>query len=107
MGTTTPRGTGPVMCALSITPLERVALTVSDGTTMHAEIARPRTAGTSPGLLLFQDAYGVNDQLREIARRFADLGFTAIAPELYHRTQAGLVGAYDGRDDALRNKGKA
>ncbi len=95
------------MSALSTTPLERVALAVSDGTTMHAEIARPRAPGTSPGLLVFQDAYGVNDQLREIARRFAGLGFTTIAPELYHRTQAGLVGAYDGRDDALRNKGKA
>jgi carboxymethylenebutenolidase len=95
------------MCALSIAPLERVALAVSDGTTMHAEVARPRAPGTTPGLLVFQDAYGVNDQLREIARRFADLGFTAIAPELYHRTRHGLVGAYDGSDDALRNRGKS
>jgi carboxymethylenebutenolidase len=94
------------MSAISPIFLERVELAVSDGTTMSAEIARPRAARATPGIIIFQDAYGVNDQLREIARRFADLGLTAIAPELYHRTQHGLVGAYDGRDDALRNRGK-
>lgn len=96
------------MSTLSATSIERVELAVSDGTTMHAEIARPPSApATTPGLIIFQDAYGVNDQLRGIARRFADLGLTTISPELYHRTQHGLVGAYDGRDDALRNRGKA
>ena len=86
---------------------ERVDLAVSDGTTMVAEIVRPSVVrGTAPGIIVFQDAYGVNDQLREIARRLAGLGLVAIAPELYHRTQPGLVGAYDGHDDALRNRGK-
>jgi carboxymethylenebutenolidase len=86
---------------------ERVALAVSDGTTMVAEVVRPNVArGATPGIIVFQDAYGVNDQLREIAGRLAGLGLTAIAPELYHRTQSGLVGAYDGRDDALRNRAK-
>lgn len=94
------------MSAVSPPSLERVELAVSDGTTMYAEIARPPATGGTPGIVVFQDAYGVNDQLREIARRFAGLGFTAIAPELYHRTQPGLVGSYDGRDDALRNRGK-
>jgi len=95
------------MSTISPASTERVALGVSDGTTMHAEIFRPAVAaGTTPGIIVFQDAYGVNDQLRDISRRFAGLGFTAIAPELYHRTQHGLVGAYDGRDDALRNRGK-
>lgn len=95
------------MSAVSAVSTERVELAVSDGTTMHAAIARPPGArGTTPGLIVFQDAYGVNDQLREISARFAELGFTAIAPELYHRTMPGLVGAYDGSDDAVRARGK-
>jgi carboxymethylenebutenolidase len=67
--------------------MERVTLKVSDGTSMHAHIARPASGSSNtPGILVFQEAFGVNDHIRDIGRRFADLGCTAIAPELYHRT---------------------
>jgi carboxymethylenebutenolidase len=74
---------------------EYVELKVSDGTTMQAWTARPTDSGSLPGLLVFQEAFGVNGHIRDITQRFAREGFIAIAPELFHRTGPGFEGAYD------------
>jgi carboxymethylenebutenolidase len=72
-----------------------VQLSVNDGTTMRAWMARPKEEGAYPGLLVFQEAFGVNAHIRDIAGRFAREGFVAVAPELFHRTGAGFDGRYD------------
>jgi len=72
---------------------ERIALDVADGTTMSAYVARPRSGGAA-GMMVFQEAFGVNAHIRSIADRFAELGFVAIAPELFHRTGPGFEGSY-------------
>ncbi len=74
---------------------EYVQLSVNDGTTMRAWVARPKEKGANPGLLLFQEAFGVNAHIRDIAGRFAREGFVVIAPELFHRTGAGFEARYD------------
>jgi carboxymethylenebutenolidase len=74
---------------------EYVELKVSDGTTMQAWTARPVATGSLPGLLVFQEAFGVNAHIRDITQRFAREGFIAIAPELFHRTGPGFEGSYD------------
>lgn len=81
--------------------LNTVSLAVADGTRMVGHLARPPAPTTNPpGLLVFQEAFGVNDYLRSVTARFAELGFVALAPELYHRSGDGVVGAYDaGRDE--------
>jgi carboxymethylenebutenolidase len=63
-----------------------VTLRVADGSTMSAYTAIPAGAGHFSGLLLFQEAFGVNHHIRDLAERFAREGFVTIAPELYHRT---------------------
>ena len=65
---------------------ENVELTVSDGTRMAAYVARPKHGGPHPGLLLFQEAFGVNHHIRTVSERFAAEGYVVIAPELFHRT---------------------
>jgi carboxymethylenebutenolidase len=74
---------------------QRVELAVSDGTKMAAYVARPKAPGRLPGILLFQEAFGVNSHIRDVAGRFAEQGYVTIAPELYHRTASGFEGAYD------------
>jgi len=68
---------------------ETIDLAVDDGTSMRAHVARPDDAGRRPGLLLCQEAYGVNAHIRDVAGRFARVGYVVIAAELYHRTAAG------------------
>ncbi|MGA7217188.1 MAG: dienelactone hydrolase family protein [Candidatus Sulfotelmatobacter sp.] len=74
---------------------EKIELSAADGTKMSAYTARPEHPGTHPGLLLFQEAFGVNHHIRDLAERFAAQGFVVIAPELFHRTApAGFEAAY-------------
>ncbi|MCR8556106.1 dienelactone hydrolase family protein [Mucilaginibacter sp. BJC16-A38] len=65
-----------------------VNLKVADGTSMEAYTAIPADAvgKTNPGLILLQEAFGVNHHIRDVADRFAAQGFVVIAPEMYHRT---------------------
>jgi len=74
---------------------ENVTLKIADGTTMSAYTAIPGDGGKLPGLLVFQEAFGVNEHIRDVTRRFAKAGFVAIAPELFHRTGPGFEGTYD------------
>jgi carboxymethylenebutenolidase len=73
---------------------EWVTLEVADGTTMRAYTARP-PASARAGLLVYQEAFGVNAHIRDVTERWAREGYVAIAPELFHRTASGFEGAYD------------
>ncbi len=77
------------------TAKEKVELAVADGTRMAAYVARPAQGGSHPGLLLFQEAFGVNRHIRSVSDRFAAEGYVVIAPELFHRTApTGFEGSY-------------
>lgn len=62
---------------------------------MTVFLSRPRELGPFPGLLVFQEAFGVNEHIRDVAQRFAAAGYIAAAPELFHRTAPGFQGSYD------------
>jgi len=64
---------------------EFVTLPVSDGTPMRAYVARPEGPPRG-GLIVFQEAFGVNGHIRDVTERFAREGYLAIAPELFHRS---------------------
>jgi carboxymethylenebutenolidase len=38
------------------------------------------------GVIVVQEAFGVNDHIEDVARRFAAEGYLAVAPHLFHRT---------------------
>jgi carboxymethylenebutenolidase len=38
------------------------------------------------GIVVIQEAFGVNDHIEDVARRFAAEGWLAVAPHLFHRT---------------------
>jgi carboxymethylenebutenolidase len=80
---------------------EFVTTKVSDGTSMRLFVARPAGAAPGRGLLVMQEAFGVNAHIRDVTERFAREGFVAVAPELYHRTGAGFEGRYDDFPSAM------
>ncbi|MBH8557840.1 dienelactone hydrolase family protein [Hymenobacter negativus] len=72
-----------------------VTLAVADGTEMRAYTAFPSSTGPVPGIILLQEAFGVNRHIRSVADRLAAAGYAVVAPELFHRTAApGLEIAY-------------
>ncbi|MGH9558856.1 MAG: dienelactone hydrolase family protein [Bryobacteraceae bacterium] len=73
---------------------ETVTLSISDGTSMRAFVARPAEKPRA-GMLVFQEAFGVNAHIRDVTQCFANQGYLAIAPELFHRTAPGFEGQYN------------
>jgi carboxymethylenebutenolidase len=55
----------------------------SNGNTCTGYLAVPDT-GRGPGLIVIQEWWGLVPHIEEVADRFADQGFVAIAPDLYH-----------------------
>jgi carboxymethylenebutenolidase len=49
-----------------------------------AFVAVPEGKGPFPGIVVIQEWWGLNDWIKENAKRFAGKGFVAIAPDLYH-----------------------
>jgi carboxymethylenebutenolidase len=78
-----------------ISAMPQITLSLPDGTTMQAYTALPAGRSPFPGVLVFQEAFGVNGHIRNIVDRLAAEGYVAIAPELFHRTApAGFVAGY-------------
>lgn len=55
------------------------------GGTVPAYRAYPETGSDFPVVLVVQEIFGVHEHIRDICRRFAKLGYYAIAPELFAR----------------------
>src|SRR5882672_5679749 len=82
---------------------ENVTLKVGDGTSMQAYVAYPDTSGPHPGVIVLQEAFGVNPHIRDVTGRFASEGYVAIAPELFHRTAPGFQGDYKDFPAAMKH----
>jgi carboxymethylenebutenolidase len=41
-------------------------------------------AEARPAVIVLQEWWGLNDHIKEVARRFAQTGYVALAPDLYH-----------------------
>jgi carboxymethylenebutenolidase len=47
-------------------------------------LVTPAAGGVPPAVVVLQEWWGVNDQIQSIAQRYAEAGFVAIVPDLYH-----------------------
>jgi len=52
---------------------------------MRVYVARPEGNESLPGIIVIQEIFGVNDHIQDVTRRYAEQGFVAAAPEIYHR----------------------
>lgn len=52
-----------------------------DGQPVDGYLAEPASSG--PGIVVIQEWWGVNDQIRGVADRLARAGYTALVPDLY------------------------
>ncbi len=56
----------------------------SDGSTAPGYLAKPEGPGPFPAVIVIQEWWGLEEHIKDIARRFASEGFVALAPDLYH-----------------------
>jgi carboxymethylenebutenolidase len=57
-------------------------------------------AGRGPGLVLFQEIFGVNEHIRAVAEQYALDGFVVLAPDLFWRQAPRVELGYVGDDRA-------
>ncbi len=58
----------------------------SEGHTFHGYLASSKT-GSGPGIVVLQEWWGLVGHIQNVVDRFAEAGFTALAPDLYGGTQ--------------------
>ena len=70
-----------------------IEITANDGGTFGAYLALPES-GSGAGLVLLQEIFGVNQNMREVADLFAEEGYVTIAPDLFWRIEPGIALGY-------------
>jgi len=55
-------------------------------------------AGRGPGLVLFQEIFGVNEHIRAVAEQYALDGFVVLAPDVFWRQAPRVQLGYEGAD---------
>ena len=79
----------PVVAQVITTPTDglvagEVKVPTADGQ-MPAYRAMPEGAGPFPTMVVIEEIFGVHEYIKDICRRYAKLGYFAIAPELFAR----------------------
>jgi carboxymethylenebutenolidase len=87
------------------TPHSSHPVPVDDGE-VPADLYLPE-AGTGPGVVLFQEIFGVTEYIRGRAQDLADLGYVVLVPHVYWRVGDEVVGeGADGLPRAMELLGK-
>ena len=73
---------------------QNISLTSSDGFEFDAYCCEAE-GDARGGVIVVQEIFGVNEHIRDVAERFAALGYTTIAPSLYDRWNKGFTGGYN------------
>ncbi|MBI4868558.1 MAG: dienelactone hydrolase family protein [Candidatus Wallbacteria bacterium] len=62
---------------------ELIRFSRPDGQECPGYLATPAAGGDAPGIVVIQEWWGLNDQIRGVADRFAAAGYRALVPDLY------------------------
>ena len=63
---------------------QRVTYATTSGDDAMGLVEWPDNQGRAPAIVVIQEWWGLNDQMRGIAKRWAKEGFVALLPDLYH-----------------------
>ena len=64
---------------------EEVKIPTAEGDAVPGYFAKPTGPGPFPIVLVNEEIFGVHEYIKDICRRFAKLGYAAVAPEIYAR----------------------
>ena len=61
-----------------------MAIVTSDVDVVSGYMARPMDEGQHPGIVVIQEWWGLDEHIKDVTRRFANEGYVALAPDLFH-----------------------
>ncbi len=62
-------------------------ITATDGAGSFAAYCAVPASGSGPGILLFQEIFGINDNMRGLAERLAGEGYVVLVPDMFWRLE--------------------
>lgn len=68
---------------------QTISISTKDGD-FTGYLARPGLSGTGPGVIVIQEIFGVNTEMRRVCDRLAKEGFVAFCPDLFWRLEPGV-----------------
>ncbi len=74
-----------------------IQLKSQDGMQIPAYVAMP-AAPAKAAVVVIQEIFGVNQHIQEVANAYAQAGYLAIAPAMFHRVKADVQLAYEQAD---------
>jgi len=78
---------------------QQIGVHTKDGC-MSTFICHPERSGPHPIIIFFMDAPGIREELRDMARRLASVGYYVVLPNLYYRFNVEELGPYIGEAHA-------
>ncbi len=74
----------PLLAGTAAAQVKTRMITIKSGDEeIKAFLAEPTGKGPHPALIVIQEWWGLNDWIKENAKRFAEKGYVALAPDLY------------------------
>ncbi|MGB7441316.1 MAG: dienelactone hydrolase family protein [Coleofasciculaceae cyanobacterium] len=70
----------------------------NDDLLIDAYLAQPASTGTFGAVIVFQEIFGVNSNIRDITELIAEQGYIAVAPAMYQRIAPGFKADYSPAD---------
>jgi len=83
---------------------EMIRLEAADGHVLDAWLAEP-PAQPAGGVVMVQEIFGLTDQMRRTADRFAARGYRVVVPAMFDRVERGLTVSYDDIPAGLKAMG--
>jgi len=74
-----------------------ISVNAADGGRFDAYLSLP-PGGKGPGLVLFEEIFGVNGHIRAVAEQYALSGFVVLAPDMFWRQERRMELGYEGAD---------
>ena len=71
---------------------------------MYVSHPPPSAGADFPAIIVIQEAFGVTRHIEKVCDRFAQEGYVAIAPALFHREHPNLKLGYGDEDAPARNR---
>ncbi|MCZ6646724.1 MAG: dienelactone hydrolase family protein [SAR324 cluster bacterium] len=76
---------------------ETIRITGKNGT-FDGYLALPEGGGPRPGVIVIQEVFGVNSHIKDVTGRVAELGYVALAPDMFWPVEPGFDVGYEGAD---------
>ncbi len=64
---------------------EELTFAGAGGTPVNGYLARPADAASHPGMVVIHEAGGLGEHIRDVTNRLANVGYVALAVDLYTR----------------------